>query len=214
MGKIMVIGKAERKYSADLCNVNLEVETTRKTANEASKASSEQCERLLSKLQELGIEPDRIEIHYDQVDRKSDYHSNEISYESRKSLWLHIPADMQLVNAIRSIIEAGFEDISFSTLYSVSNEIALNRQLLKEAISDSRNKADLLASSMGLKITGVDSANLSGDEDAYDLAKDEEEEYDRVCYARKAASGYPLSDKLKPNEVELNAAVKIVWLIE
>ena len=121
---------------------------------------------------------------------------------------------MQLVNTIRSIIESGFEDVSFTTLYSVSNETELNQQLLKEPISDSRNKADFLASSMGLRITGVDSANLSGDEDVYDLAKDEDEEEDRVCYMRKCASAYPLSDKLKPNKVELSAEVKIVWLIE
>ena len=211
MGKIMVVGKAEREYEANECSINLEIEVSRQTSSEASKVSSEQCEALLSKLQdELGINPSSIEIHYDRIDKRSSYKSNEISYESKKSLWLHIPADMKLVNAIRHIIETGFDDVSFTALYSVSNEAALNKELFKEAIADSRAKADFLAESMGLKITGIDSANLSGDEDVYDLT---EEPVEIVRYLMSAAGASSLSDQLKPNQVELSAEVKIVWLV-
>jgi hypothetical protein len=69
---------------------------------------------------------------------------------------------------------------------------------------------------MGLQITGVDSANLSGDGNVYDLAKDdddEEEEAYQCNYLRAPSSRYPLSDKLKPDKVELRAEVRIVWLI-
>lgn len=211
MGKIMVVGKAEREYEANECSINLEIEVSRQTSSEASKVSSEQCEALLSKLQdELGINPSSIEIHYDRIDKRSSYKSNEISYESKKSFWLHIPADMKLVNAIRHIIETGFDDVSFTALYSVSNEAALNKELFKEAIADSRAKADFLAESMGLKITGIDSANLSGDEDVYDLT---EEPVEIVRYKMSAAGASSLSDQLKPNQVELSAEVKIVWLV-
>ena len=216
MGKIMVIGKAEQEYDADICNINIEIGSVRKKASEASQVSSEHCEALLSKLQELGIEPNSVEIQYDHIVEKSDYRSNETSYESKKSLWLHLPADMKMINAVRSIIECGFEDVSFATIYSVSNEIDLNRELLKKAISDSRSRAELLASSMDLQITGVDSANLSGDRNVYDLAKDdddEEEEAYQCNYLRAPSSRYPLSDKLKPDKVELRAEVRIVWLI-
>lgn len=211
MGKIMVVGKAEREYEANECSINLEIEVSRQTSSEASKVSSEQCEALLSKLQdELGINPSSIEIHYDRIDKRSSYNSNEINYESKKSLWLHIPADMKLVNAIRHIIETGFDDVSFTALYSVSNEAQLYKELFKEAIADSRAKADFLAESMGLKITGIDSANLSGDEDVYDLT---EEPVEIVRYKMSAAGASSLSDQLKPNQVELSAEVKIVWLV-
>ena len=212
MGKIMVLGKAEREYTADRCSIKMEIEVRRKTASEASNVSSDQCECLLSKLQEeLGINPDQIEIHHDRIDKKSNYQSDEISYESTKSLWLYIPADMKLVNAIRGIIETGFEDVSFTSLFFVSNEVELRKTLLKEAIKDSRAKADFLAESMGLKISGVDSANLSGDEDVYDLTEDPQD--DIVCYRMSAAGHRPLTDNLKPNQIELSAEVKIVWIV-
>ena len=213
MGKIMVIGKAEKEYTADLCDVFLEIEVSRKTSVEASRASTKQCEQLLKELKELGIDPSEIEISWDSIEKRSSYNSNEISYESKKCLDLRIPADMKLINSIRDIIETGFEDVSFGTRFAVSNEAELKRDLLKEAISDSRSKAKLLADSMDLKIVGIDSANLSGDDDVYDLT--DEEQADLVRYKRCYGAGdiHMLTDLLTPDKVEIDAEVKIVWLL-
>ena len=64
MGKIMVVGKVEREVFPDLCSINLEIETRGDTASEASRLSSEECERLLTCLVDLGIEPDSVELSY------------------------------------------------------------------------------------------------------------------------------------------------------
>ena len=213
MGKIMVVGQAEHEYSPDICRIDLNFEITRKTASEASNVCTERCEQLLKKLkEELGIDPSSIEQYSDRISRESDYHSNEVYYESRKSMCLYIPTNMRIVNTIRSIIGMGFEDVSFSTNYMVSNEEELNKELLKEAIADSRGRAELLAESMGLKITGVDSADLSGKEDVYDLT--EESERGLVRYKMSADGANSFSDQLKPEQIELSSKVKIVWLVE
>ena len=213
MGKITVVGQAEHEYSPDICMIDMEVRITRKTASEASIACTARCEQLLKKLkEELGIDPSSIEQYSDRISRESDYHSNEVYYESRKSMCLYIPTNMRIVNTIRSIIGMGFEDVSFSTNYMVSNEEELNKELLKEAIANSRAKAELLAESMGLKITGVDSADLSGKEDVYDLT--EESERGLVRYKMSADGANSFSDQLKPEQIELSSKVKIVWLVE
>ncbi len=185
----------------------------RKTAAEASKALSEQCEALLAKLKELGIEPDSIRIQNDRTERKSRYKTDEILYESNKDLWIEIPVEMKLINMIRGIVEDGFKNVSFLTFYSISNENELKEQLMKEAVSNSRAKAELLASAIGQRIIGVDSANLSGDEDVCFLADDRDEE-EEVYYMCQENSRYPLSDKLTPHEETVDTTVKIVWIIE
>ena len=121
---------------------------------------------------------------------------------------------MSLVNDIRSIIENGYDDISFSTLYRVSNEAFLNKIVLKDAIEDSRKKAELLAESMGTRIIGIETANLSGDNDVYDLTKDEEDNEPEVYYMTRNTKSERLSDKLKPNNIPIRQEVKIVWLTE
>lgn len=211
MGKIMVVGKAEKEFPADQCDLFLEINVSRKTAVEASRVSTKQCEELLGKLKDLGIEPSAVEISHDSIDKRSSYNSDEISYESKKALCIHIAADMRLINAIRDIIETGFEDVSFGTRFSVSNEATLRKDLLKSAIVDSRAKATLLADSMGLEITGIESANLSGDDDVYDVAEEEHLVRYKACYG--AGDVHCLTDLLTPDKVELDAEVKIVWLL-
>lgn len=216
MGKIMVVGRAEREYKPDKCSIGLKIETRCETAASASKESTEQLERLLEELERLGIEPSEVEIHYDRIDRRGGYGNDEISYESDRSLWFEIAMDMAPVNAIRALIEEGFENVSFTVLHRVSNEGALRKELLAEAVADSRTKAEMLAQSMGQKIVGIESANLSGDEEVYDLTVDEEELQERERPFRMCKMSAPngRADNLKPNDVELYAKVKIVWLVE
>lgn len=211
MGKIMVEGKSERSFKADRCCVELEIVVSGGTAGGASSLSSEECENLLSKLVSLGITPNTIKIRDDKIERKTSYRSEEGGYESRKTLSVVIPANMQLINSIRGVIEDGFDYVSFDTRYFLSNESELTKQLLKDAIVDSRAKAELLAESMGLRIIGVDTANLSGYGDVYDLTED----IDDFCvYGMAHEERYlrVLSDQLNPEEVDLTAEVKIVWI--
>ena len=213
MGKIMVVGQAEHECPPDICRIYLDIEITRKTASEASNVCTERCEQLLKKLkEELGIEPSAIEQYSDEIRRESDYDTNEINYESKKALCLYIPTNMRSVNTIRSIIGKGFEDVSFSTEYMVSNEAELSKKLLKEAIVDSRDRAELLAESMGLKVSGVDSANLSGQGDVYDLTRESNKVF--ACCNKDVLRRQALSDQLKPELIKINSEVKIVWLVE
>lgn len=205
MGKIMVIGRAERDYAPDRCTLNLEIKATGDTAGKASFTSSEECEKLLSKLVPLGIKPEDVEIYKDQIER--DYRSKGYTYDSQKFLRIDIPANMSLVNSVRNVIESGFKGVSFRANYSVSNEAELKRQLLKEAIADSRRKAGFLAESMGISVTGIDTANLAGIDDIYDLT---DEPSDVRSYG--GLDCLALSDQLKPEKVTLSAQVKIVWL--
>ena len=213
MGKIMVTGKAEKEFAPDQCNIDLKVEVERKTSVDASRVATEHCEQLLKCLQELGLDISKIELEQDSIIKRSSYNSDEHHYEAKKYLQILAAADMILINKIRGIIETGFEDVSFSTDFCISNEQEIRRSLLKDAISDSRAKAELLATSMGCKITGIDTANLSGDEDVYDLT---DEESERVLYRCKAygAGDIMLLDQLTPSRVTLDAEVKIVWLLE
>ena len=93
---------------------------------------------------------------------------------------------------------------------------ALQKELLVEAVADSRAKAEMLARSMGQIIAGIESVNLSGDENIYDLTVDEEELQDREQPLRVCKMNAPngRADNLKPNDVKLCAEVKIVWEVE
>jgi uncharacterized protein YggE len=212
MGQVKVIGVAKAEQPSDQCRIEIGFEITRDTASEASRATSEHCEKLLRKLSEIGIDPKEIENDFDRLDRRNEYKSESAIYQTSRTLRFSTDADMTIVNAIRDVVEEEFEEAVYEFTFETTKEPELNRELTRKAIEDSREKAELLAQSMGCRIVGVESANLSGDEDMYDAV-------DGPCrhvVERRIGeeSSHPLSDDLRPAMVELSQRVNIVWLVD
>jgi uncharacterized protein YggE len=212
MGKVMVVGTAERELEADECTISFEVELSRPTAAEAAKEAADRLEELLSKLVAIGLEAKDMKLSSDRVSRRRDYDTNEIAYEATKHLYVKVPADTAVVNTVRGVIELGMDDVSFSVRYSLSNEGEARQALLKDAIADSRKKAGFLADSIGLSIVGFDTANLADAEDFGDLTEENEREVAR-CASCRAAGSRPLSDVVKPRKISMGVEVKVAWLL-
>ena len=214
MGKILVVGRAERECEPDYCKVRIKIGVRGKTSSDVSKRSSELCEKILGEFETIDINPEDFMITNDEIDTCSRYDSNETMYRSEKTLVIEFEKNMVLVNTIRGIIEKGYDSITLDVSYGISDENKKYKELLKDAINDSRSKAELLAESMGVKIVGIDNANLSDDDDVFDLTLEDEEE-ETVHYMRSLpGSAYGLSDRLKSDTVSLKQEVRIVWLSE
>lgn len=213
MGKVMVVGTAERELEADECIIGFEVELSRPTAAEAAREAADRLEELLSKLVAIGLEVKDMELSSDRISRHRDYDTKEMVYEATKHLYVTVPADTAVVNTVRGVIELGIDDVSFSATYSLSNEGEVRQALLKDAIADSRKKAGFLADSMGLSIVGFDTANLADEEDFGDLTEETKEEPVR-CRKLTIAGLRPLSDVVKPSMIPMGVEVKVAWLLE
>ncbi len=219
MGKIRIVGKAEHEYQPDLCFVYLKIITRKRSADLASKSTNNQCENLLSDLVEKGFELKDILITEDSVrpqdeygyDRRSEDSIKDYLYEAKREIRLTVPANQRILNIIRDITENGYKNFSVSTTFSISNERELHRELLKEAIADSRSQAEYFSGLMGQKIIGIETANLS-DGDDYDDPIEPVRLYRRCLY--DGASQRPLSDNLGIEKLKLEAEVNIIWLID
>ena len=207
MAKIKVNGTAEHEYQADQCEVTLTVQTRKDTSDKASKSVSKLVESILERLVDLGIKPEDVEVISDNIKERSRYDSDDTSYGSERSICFCIPADVKAVNLIREIIEDGFEDVALDTDYFLSNEKETLRQLLKEAVEDSRAKADVFAHAAGKKVMGIHTANV-GNEDWDEFAEERER-----GVLMKAASKYELSDRMKPEMIKLKSDVSITWIM-
>ncbi len=216
MGKITVIGRAEKKVMPDRCRVRLELREEKDTAAEASAATTRQCEKLLQVLEQGGLAPEQIFLETDRISQESNYRSEKNVYVSYKALRLDLPADTETLGAVRDVIESDFAHVSMETSFELSSEEEIRRELLKEAIARSRAEAELLAVSMEKEIIGVDSANLSGTEEYAEEAEEETGD-GAVPMLRMAkafgAAPHDRTDRLKPAELTRTAQVRIVWLL-
>lgn len=218
MGKIKIIGNAVHEYQPDVCLLYFEFSSRNKTSDLASKNTNNQCEKLLSELVDKGFKPETILITEDsvrQLDRydyqlKSENAPNDYLYEARRQIKLTVPADQRIINNIRDVTERGYKNLSVSIVYALSNEIDLKKDLLKEAVEDSRSQAEYFSKIMGQKIIGIESANISDGSDYEDPVEPEKHYYCKL----DAPSARPLSDNLSIEKIKLEAEVNIVWLID
>ena len=143
-------------------------------------------------------------------------------YLSVREIRIETGIDQRLIGLIRHIVESGLNNITLGVRYDIADKVRIRQLLLEQAIRDSRHKAELLASSMGQKIVGIDSANLSGRDDIEDVIEDDvlgdvlkDNRYvaGAMCCER-ARSATPLTDQLEPKNISLSTDVKIIWQME
>ena len=215
MGKILVKGKSERQYEADTCIIDLIITTDCSDSSAATKEADKIMEELLQAMEQIGIEAECFRITEDKTAIESHY--NDVKgYTSTRHLELRVTRSMALVNDIREVIGNGFPKVALYVSYAIANEGEYRKELLKEAIHDSRERADMMAAAVGCKIIGLETARLSdGYFDIDDIEDLTENEREHVYLCQESARGVGrLADRLQTEKVELKAEVSIVWLTE
>ena len=76
---------------------------------------------------------------------------------AKRRLEIRIPFNMSVINRIRQIVDENEYSIEFSLNYEMSNEYEIREELIKEALLDSKKKAEELAATLGLKVVDVES---------------------------------------------------------
>ena len=221
MGKVLVNGFAEHDYEPDYGSITLTVESVNDSVTEAMTTTTAEFERLVASLYELGIRTESITVFNDRSD-KPNKREKANRYSACKSLRIHVPVDMVLINRIHNLVASDFENTTFRIDFDLSRQNQIMRDLKVLAIQDSRKGAELLAETTGSRITGIEAARFDGKYDMdmdiadLDMAIIDEAGKESVHYCRRTAekSSTPFTDKLKPAKINMSAKVSIVWQIE
>ena len=215
MGKILVKGKAERQYEADLFIITLTITTNHRDSSLATKEADKMVEELLQALERLNIAAECLCITEDKTVMAAHYDDME-GYISTRRLELRAARNMSLVNDIRELIGDGFPRVAISVGYDISDESKCRKELLEEAIRDSHDRAEMMAAAVGCRIIGLDTARLDdGDFEIDELEDLTKEGNERVYMYPKDVRGMGrYADRLQTEKVELCAEVNIVWLTE
>jgi uncharacterized protein YggE len=170
---LYVMGNAQTMVKPDKVTLSLSVETTNKTASEALIANSRAMSNTLDALKGAGVLENEtstslfnISPNYN-ITREEDFPPLEtrdiISYTVSNSITLVSYNLLNVSQWIDTAVQEGVNDIS-SISFSLSDEKSegIKNDLLKQAVEDAKNKADIAASALGLKVTGVKSIIVEG----------------------------------------------------
>ena len=161
---LSVPGSATAKVKPDKVILTLGVQTTNKTANVALSANSAAMNRVLNALLSAGVKQNETSTSAFSISPNYNYSQGRniiTGFTATNSIQIESSHINDTAKWIDTAIAAGANNVNnvVFTLSDIKLEETKNL-LIKEAINNARSKADIAASTLGLKVVGVKSASV------------------------------------------------------
>lgn len=157
MGTIRTRGYAEQEFEAEIFTITIEIRAAARSSGEAITAGKKQIEYFLqTMLDRMGIAPESFFMENYSVGQS---YGDRPQYRFSRSVSIKVNADPVLVEQLTDLLET-MSDVEFHMDDSLGDLSEKEQLVLRNAVADARAKADMLASALGQKISGVKSVNF------------------------------------------------------
>ncbi|MHC1755902.1 MAG: SIMPL domain-containing protein [Methanosarcina sp.] len=206
---ISMSGYAEQKAVPDTATLRIGVVVQSATAKEASDENAALMSAVIAELKAMGLQDREIQTSYVSVYPVYNYEPTQTitGYSASNSVQITTTKLDNLSEVIDRSTAAGANEIG-SISFSVSDDMQkqLREDLVNEAVADASSKADALAKSLGVEVTGVQTSSISessGSRVYY--------EYDMATAEKVSGAG---STPIQPGESTVSMSVQVTYYIE
>lgn len=204
MGKIKVRGYAERKIEVDECEYTIRFSHTDTYESEAIRRVKDNSEEFLSVLQSNGFDLKKVHMSDDSIIRNG---TNKIC---TRELKIVCDASTSTNNYMLGIIRNNNIEATISTSYRYSKTNELHKELLRLAVKDSKQKAEVIASASDSKVLNIEYMTF----DRYEF-EDEIEYCDKCSYGiNNLITANSISDEISNRLNIEKEEVFITWNVE
>lgn len=201
---LTVVGYGSIKYVPDIVSLSFTMIGQGASAEEALTKCSEKTTLVINVLKSLGISEEDMKTSYVNVYPIYDWESKPpriIGYEAQYSLAVMVREISTAGKVIDSVVKAGADRLDgVSFILSAGKESELKMEAIKLAVEDAGAKAGIVAKTLGLKISRIESVSLSSVEIPMP-----------VPVYREAISS--ASVPILPSQGEVTATVTIVYVL-
>lgn len=209
---IKVTGKGKISLKPDLIRLTLNLNGVREKYDEAVALSSESTNEIRRCLLPLGFTRNSLKTLYFDIsvkyesfrDKNDDYKTRFAGYEYRHEMKLEFEADNSLLGKVFAALSDCAAHPEFSVQYTVKDLESAKNKLLCEAVSDSKQKAHVLATAADVKLGDILLIDYSWNEIEFvsnPLGKN------LMC--RKSVSGSEID--IEPDDIDASDTVTVVW---
>ena len=218
MGQLRVTGKGILSLKPDTIVVKFTSSAVYDDYAEAIAMASEATKDLKSVIAKAGIDSELLKTRnldvkpkYDTwYDDKDHMHKKFIGYEYTHSSHIKIDNDNKVLGKLLYKVSASPLDVRFDISYTVKDIEKSKNDLLREAIKDAKEKAQILSEAAGVMLKAVVDINYSWDElEIYSHPLRLE-----ACEYRSAEPSDSLDIDINAEDIEISDTVSIVWEIE
>lgn len=210
MGKLKVIGKARREFTCDIMYIKLSFKAWGEDTSQAIATSMSQCDMFLDILEEQGI--DIKMIHMSKADVSQEMYDDKLEISAEREIELRMPFDMNVFNRLSEIIKDNQLKADMNISFKLTNMLEVHEQLLKEAVLDSKKKAEMIAAAMGQRVIGIDTLNAGERYNNYD--SEEKAYFDQFCHKIGETHSRSKSNRLQAPLITEYESVDVEWIIE
>ena len=216
---IRVIGKGQLKVRPDMTRITMMLEDVKKDYDKVLKASSEDTEALKSILGKEGFAPEdvrtisfNVDIENESYrDKEGNWKSKFVGYKYRHVLKVEFPSDnKRLGNILNLIANNAVVRPEFRFSFFVKDVEASKNELLAKAVSDAKEKAEVLSKAAGVNLKEIASIDYSWGEIDFEVRPFEN--YKMMALPDEAEDSYEMD--IEPDDIDMSDTVTVVWSIE
>lgn len=201
---LSISGSAEKKMTPDTASLSIGVVVQSPTANEASTKNAALMNAVISELKNMGLQDNEIQTSYVSIEPVYNYTGTPtiVAYSASNT----VQVTTKNLGNVSAIIDrstaAGANQIGGIT-FSVSDDQqeAVRNELFQAAVADARSKADELASSLGIKVVGVQTASIN------DVGSVQ------PVYRETAVAEATGSTPIQPGETTVSLSVQVTYIV-
>lgn len=216
---IRVTGKGQLKIKPDMTRITLELKGTYSEYNETLQKSAEETEILKDILSPFGFERADLKTLYFNVDTKYEtYRENDIykqrftGYEFNHRLKLEFDSDNERLGKILYALANSSVKPEFRISYTIKDRESAKNELLGKAVTDAKEKADVLSKAAGVTLKEIQSIDYSWGEIDFEVQPMSKAFADDMYVGAAPRSSYNLD--IEPDDIEVSDTVTVIWEIQ
>jgi uncharacterized protein len=154
---IVTTGEGVVKQAPDRAWVSIGAESRAKTAQEAQRMNTDAMNAVLEKIKSLGIPPDAIQTSGYNLQPEFDYAGGRQTlrgYVARNHVQVRVDVLAKTGDVIGASVGSGATNVS-GVRFDLKDRDAVEREALRKAVQDARQRADAAASGAGVTIDRV-----------------------------------------------------------
>ncbi len=217
MRTIRVTGKGQLKARPDITRLTMTLTGTSPDYAEALRRSSDETEQIKELMSGFGFDRSElktlnfvVDTEYESVMENNVYQNKFVGYRFIHRLKAEFPSDNERLGRILYALAKCPVDPEFQLSYTVSDPEAAKNKLLEQAVTDAREKAEVLTKAAGVALKEIQSVDYS-----WDTIEFETHATNRMMLMKDMATATEGSFDMdiEPDDIVVSDTVTVTWEI-
>lgn len=210
---IRVMGTGNVKVAPDTTRLTFEVDSLHDTYESAYNEASMGNEEMKSFLESFELGKDSLKTTNFSITKETEWNRKEdkrvfVGFKLSQSLYLDLPIDSVLISRVIATLGDAWPELEVNILFIKKNAHDAKLQILESAVKDAREKAEVIAATLGHKLGGFVSADYS--KRSVDINFRTEENLRLRCEDCTEEKGIDFT----PDDIEAGDTIETVWYLE